>query len=82
MNTGHMKTISASQFKAECLHLLDVVQQTGEPLVVLKRGKPVARVVRAAEAGDKPWLALAGSGRFLGDPFAPAVDEREVRALR
>jgi prevent-host-death family protein len=81
MNTGHMKTMNASQFKAECLRLLDVVGQTGEPIVILKRGRPVARVVSASVAGDKPWLALADSGRFVGDPFAPVLDEHEVEAL-
>jgi prevent-host-death family protein len=51
-----MKSISASQFKARCLALLDEVAATGQPIVVTKRGKPVARVV-AAEA-PRP---LAGS---------------------
>ena len=38
------KTISASEFKAKCLALLDDVAATGQPIVVSKRGKPVARV--------------------------------------
>jgi prevent-host-death family protein len=37
--------ISASEFKAKCLKLLDEVAATHEPLVITKRGKPVARVV-------------------------------------
>jgi prevent-host-death family protein len=77
-----MRTMSASQFKAECLHLLDVVGQTGNPITILKRGKPVARVVRASQDARKPWLALAGSGRFEGDPLAPALGEDEIEALR
>lgn len=39
------KSIPAGEFKTRCLALLDEVSQTGEPLVVTKRGKPVARVV-------------------------------------
>lgn len=77
-----MKSINASQFKAECLRLLDVVHETGDPIVVLKRGKPVVRVIPEIETNDKPWLALAGSGRFVGDPFAPAVEEGEIEVLR
>ncbi len=77
-----MKTMSASQFKAECLHILDVVSQTGDPITILKRGKPVAQVVRAPQGTQKPWLALAGSGRFEGDPLAPAIGEDEIEALR
>jgi len=38
------RTISASRFKAQCLALLDEVAESGQALVVTKRGKPVARV--------------------------------------
>ena len=37
--------ISASQFKARCLALLDEVAEGGSELVVTKRGRPVAKVV-------------------------------------
>jgi prevent-host-death family protein len=37
--------ITASQFKARCLALLDEVAEGGGELVVTKRGRPVARVV-------------------------------------
>ena len=40
-----METISASQFKAKCLALLDDVAETGAEITITKRGKPVARVV-------------------------------------
>ena len=39
-----MTEISASQFKARCLALLDEVAESGAELVVTKRGRPVARV--------------------------------------
>ena len=38
------RTIPASEFKAKCLALLDEVAETGETIIVTKRGKPVARV--------------------------------------
>lgn len=75
-----MTTISATEFKAKCLHLLDEVQRTGQGLVISKRGKPVARVM--AERAAQPWLALRGRGRFKGDAFEPAVGESEIDALR
>lgn len=40
----HQKEITATQFKARCLRLLDEVAETGESLVVTKHGRPVARV--------------------------------------
>jgi len=39
------REITASQFKARCLRLLDEVAESGETLVVTKHGRPVARVV-------------------------------------
>ncbi len=37
-----METINASGIKAHCLALPDQVQETGERIVILKRGRPVA----------------------------------------
>ena len=54
-----MKTVAAGQFKAKCLALLDEVAETGEEIVVTKRGKPVARVSPV----DEP-PSLRGSVRF------------------
>jgi prevent-host-death family protein len=39
-----MRTIAAGEFKAKCLAVMDEVQATGQPVVVTKRGKPVARL--------------------------------------
>lgn len=72
--------INASAFKARCLRLLDEVSRTGEELVILKRGRPVARLVPARD--DKPWLALRGRGAFTGDPFVSVVAESEIEVLR
>ncbi len=75
-----MKIINATEFKAKCLQLLDEVQRTGEGLVISKRGKPVARVV--PEKASQPWLALRGTGVYTADPFAPALAETEIEALK
>lgn len=73
-------TITATEFKAKCLALLDEVQAKGAELVISKHGRPVARLVPTGT--DKPWLALRGKGRFTGDAFAPVVDEKDIEALR
>jgi prevent-host-death family protein len=36
--------ISASKFKAQCLELMDRVQEYGEEILITKRGKPVAKL--------------------------------------
>lgn len=38
-------SVSASQFKAQCLAMLDKVAKTGLPVVVTKRGKPIAKLI-------------------------------------
>jgi prevent-host-death family protein len=55
-----MRTIPAGQFKARCLALLDEVAESGEPIVVTKRGRPVARI----EPAQAP-PSLEGSVVFL-----------------
>jgi prevent-host-death family protein len=57
-----MRTIPAGRFKAQCLKLLDEVAETGETIVVTKRGKPVARV----EPVEEP-PSLKGSVVYLVD---------------
>lgn len=37
-----MQTISASEFKAKCLRLMDEVNRTGEAILITKNGKPVS----------------------------------------
>lgn len=54
-----MAEITATQFKARCLRLLDEVAEGGEALIVTKRGKPVARVEPIEPAPD-----LRGSVTF------------------
>lgn len=44
------RTIKAGEFKAKCLRLLDEVAETGDTLVITKRGRVVARLVPAVAA--------------------------------
>ena len=55
-----MRTIAATEFKARCLSILDDVAETGETVVVTKRGKPVAQLKPL-----EPPRSLAGSVAFL-----------------
>jgi prevent-host-death family protein len=38
------RTMTAAEFKAKCLEAMDRVAATGEPIIVTKRGKPVAQL--------------------------------------
>lgn len=71
-----MDTISATEFKAKCLAILDRVARTGEIVTVTKRGKPVAQVAPAVPASKRPKYpqdAIKGRGRVLGDLIEPIL---------
>ena len=66
MDIGHGHTgkiVPAGEFKQHCLALLDQVAESGVPLTVTKRGRPVARVVPI----ERPAPPLKGSIRVLTD---------------
>jgi len=50
------KVINASEFKAKCLKILDELEPAG--VLILKRGKPVARVIPVS---SRNALQLVGS---------------------
>lgn len=68
-----MKKIAAAEFKARCLTLMDDVQSTREPVVITKRGKPVARLVPMDRTKDDFIGSLKGVFRVIGDIESPAV---------
>jgi prevent-host-death family protein len=78
-----MRALKASEFKAKCLAVLDEVNRTGEPVTILKRGRPVARLVPASRATARhPQETLAGTVEILGDIVAPAVSPNAWNANR
>lgn len=70
-------TIGAGDFKAKCLKLLDEVAHSKEPLVITKRGKPVAKLVPIPTEIDL-YGALEGSVVAEGDIVSPLDNEWEA----
>ncbi len=69
-----MKTMNSSEFKSKCLAILDEVERTGEPVVILKRGRPVAQLSPVvAGSGKYPQDALVGTVEILGDVLGPVL---------
>ncbi len=69
-----MREIRASEFKAKCMAILDEVERTGEEVVILKRGRPIARLVQVPPALGKeeyPQRSLRGTVEILGDIVEP-----------
>ena len=63
------REIAAGEFKAKCLALIDEVNQTGQELVITKRGKPTAKLIPFEETSvDSLFGRLKGIVKIVGDP--------------
>ena len=81
-NPGHVESIDASDFKARCLAILDRVQATGERVVILKRGRPVAELLPASRSrAEYPQLELKGTVIVAGDIVEPTVPVEHWESL-
>jgi prevent-host-death family protein len=78
-----MKQVNVSEFKAICLRLLEDVRQTGQPIEILKNGKPLAVVHPAPATSRKAAFGALRSSLSgpVGDLVSP-LDESEWEALR
>ena len=77
-----METINASDFKARCLAILDRVRETGERVVILKRGRPVAELWPPSRArAEYPQGELKGTVTIVGDIVGPVVPEDHWESL-
>jgi prevent-host-death family protein len=52
------KTYGASEFKAQCLQLLDRVKETGEEYIITKHGTPVAKLGPVQGRATRPLRGL------------------------
>jgi prevent-host-death family protein len=77
-----MKTIAAAEFKARCLTLMEDVRSTREPLIITKRGKPVAKLVPAGGPKRAFIGSLKGVIRIVGDIESPVVPPEDWESSR
>ena len=67
-----MKTMPAGKFKAQCLSVMDEVNLTREPVVITKRGRPVAKLVPAEKSRTEDVFGcLRGIIEIVGDIESP-----------
>lgn len=77
-----MKQMPASKFKARCLSVMDDVNATGEPVLITKRGTPVAKVVPVASKKQDLFGFMAGEFKIVGDIESSVVPLEEWEVLR
>lgn len=71
LNTGATRTIAASEFRANCLKLMDAVQASGQPIIVTKHGVPVVRIEPHRPRMRAPFGCFKHLFRHVGDIESP-----------
>jgi len=67
--------ITAAEFKAKCLRLMDEVAKRRTPLVITKRGKPIAKLVPVEDEPIDPFGCMEGTVKILGDIISPIEED-------
>ena len=77
-----MKKMAAGEFKSKCLKVMDRVNITREPVLITKKGRPVAKLV-PVDADVSDFLgALAGTVEIVGDIESPVEPPEAWEVLR
>lgn len=79
--------ISVTDFKHRCLELVRRVETSGTRVTIKRRGRVVARLEPAVEAGEgvvrAPWERLqALGGQLKSGPGDSVLRNRDLEALR
>ena len=76
------KMVGMAEFKANCTRLLREVQESGEPITVTSRGKPVATVSQTPQPRTKRKSAfgcMKGTATIIGDLDEPIDPDWEAK---
>jgi len=77
-----MGNVAATEFKARCLEFMDRVAEGHETYVITKRGRPVAKLVRAdPPEGQSPFGCMADEMEIVGDLQPPLWTEEQWKAF-
>lgn len=73
-----MKTITAAEFEATCLRVIEQMCEDREPVTITERGRPLAVLSPAPAPPKEKTGSIIGMmrGSVLGydEPFKPAAD--------
>jgi prevent-host-death family protein len=68
-----MRVIPAGEFKARCLRVMEEVKKYRTPVVITKKGRPVAKLVPVDTPAASVFGCMAGTARIAGDIEAPVI---------
>jgi prevent-host-death family protein len=73
-----MRKMKASEFKANCLKVMDQVAATGQSVIITKKGKAVAKLGPVSERKRSILGLHKGQIEILGDIISPLDVESEA----
>ena len=79
-----MKTMPAGEFKAKCLRVMEEVRKYRTPVVITKKGRPVAKLVPPDEPKGGIFGCMADRIKIVGDvesPVLPPIAEWDMYRL-
>lgn len=69
-----MKTMAAGTFKARCLQVIEQVRMRHQPVLITRRGKPIAKLVPVEkERRSTVFGSMRGKIEIRGDIVAPVL---------
>ncbi len=77
---GFSREVSAGEFKARCLALMDEVRDRGGEYVITKRGAPVAKLVPVHTEQRTLLGSMKGTVKVVGDIVSPLDEPWEALA--
>lgn len=72
-----MKEMNACAFKVRCLAMIDQVRESGEPVLITKHGKPVAKLVPVQKTDGDIFGYMAGKVKIVGDIVGAVTPSEE-----
>ena len=79
-----MKTMPAGEFKAKCLRVMEEVRKYRTPVVITKKGRPVAKLVPPDEPKRTVFGCMADKIKIVGDiesPVLPPIQKWDMYRL-
>ena len=77
-----MKKMPAGEFKARCLRVMEDVKKYRTPVIITKKGRPVAKLVPVEEPTENVFGCMAGTVEFVGDVESPVLPATKWNANR
>ena len=68
-----MKRMPAGEFKAKCLRVMEEVRKYRTPVVITKKGKPVAKLVPADDTPRSIFGCMVDKIKIIGDIESPVL---------